>query len=227
MKKLKINVGIIDDDETKRTQIMAALQNGVEGATEEIKEQYRECELIPVELQIQASMDEIVNEIKAQSLDALLVDYQLASFESNVDYTGVGIANRADRKYLGFPVFVLTSFESELYKHEVFDAYKVFDFERYMSEDKERIELNKKIIEQVSKRKREINLKKSELDELLSISEKKTNQSIDDRILELDDFIERSIDGENALPTKVKERLLDKRFDEMLNVLHKVVEDCQ
>jgi CheY-like chemotaxis protein len=225
MEKIGINVGIIDDDETKRTQIIAALQDCVDEAADEIKVQYQDYELIPIEMEIPSNIDDIIDEIKEQDVDALLIDYQLTSFEPTVDYTGVGIAKRADKKYLGFPVFVLTSFESDLYKHEVFDAYKVFDFERYMTEPKERVELNKKIIEQVLKRKKEIENKKSELNSLLHLKE--SNSKISDRILELDDFIERSIDGDNSISMKEKERLLDNRLDEMLSILRKVVEAHQ
>lgn len=223
MEKIKINVGIIDDDETKRTQIISALSDGVDGATEEIINQYRDYELVPIEMNIVPEIDDLITEVIDNNINALLIDYQLSSFESQVDYTGVEIADKTDNRFLGFPVFVLTSFEAELYKHEVFDSYKVFDFSRYMDDEKERVELNKKIIEQFLKRRKEIEIKKKELDELLT----RTNRTpeMDDRIMDLDDFLERSLDGESALSKSQKKRLIDNRFDEVLDLLHKVLED--
>lgn len=223
MDKIKINVGIIDDDETKVTQIISALSDGVDGAPEEIMNHYRDYELVPIEMNIEPEIDYIITELIDKNIDALLIDYQLSSFESQVDYTGVEVADKTDNKFLGFPIFILTSFEAELYKHEVFDSYKVFDFFRYMDEKDERIELNKKIIEQFLKRNKEIEIKKNELDKLL----KQTNRTpeMDDRIIDLDDFLERSLDGESALSKSQKKRLVDNRFDEVLELLHKVLED--
>lgn len=223
MEKIKINVGIIDDDETKRTQIISALNDGVEGAAEEIINQYSKYELVPIEMNIVPDIEEIITEVIEKNINALLIDYQLSSYESHVDYSGVDLADKTDNRFLGFPIFVLTSFEAELYKHEVFDSYKVFDFARYMDDDRERVELNKKIIEQFLKRNREIEIKKNELNELL----KQTDRSpeMDDRIVDLDDFLERSLDGESALSKAQKKRLMDNRFDEVLALLHKVLED--
>ena len=110
-----------------------------------------------------------------------------------------------------------------MYKKEIFDAYKVFDFERYMHDDKERIEINKKLIEQCIKRRRDIENKREELNRLLKMEG--TNQEIDDRILELDEFLERSLDGDNAISKSEKKRLLDSRYEELLKLLRKVVEE--
>ena len=221
MNKTIIKVGIIDDDETKRTQLISALKECVNGAPEEIIEQYSDYLLEPVEIDILSDVDDVIEEVINKEIDALIIDYQLSSYVSHVDYNGVGIAERADRKYLGFPAFILTSFEAELYKKEVYDAYKVFDFERYMQEKNERIELNKKIIEQFIKRRKEIDNKKEELNKLLKMEG--TSQEIDDRIIELDDFLERSLDGDNAITKTEKKRMMDSRFEEMLVLLRKVV----
>lgn len=223
MEKIKINVGVIDDDETKVTQIISALSDGVDGASEDIMNQYRDYELVPIEMNIGPEIDDIISELIEKNINALLIDYQLSSFEPRVNYTGVGVAVKTDNRFLGFPIFILTSFEAELYKHEVFDSYKVFDFFRYMDDEKERVNLNKKIIEQFLKRKKEIEIKKFELDKLL----KQTNRTpeMDDCIIDLDDFLERSLDGQSALSKSQKKRLIDNRFDEVLELLHKVLED--
>lgn len=223
MNKIHIKVGIIDDDETKRTQIISCLRDYVNEFPEDIIEQYKKYELVPVEIDILPDMNAVIDDIIEKEIDVLLIDYQLSSYDSHVNYTGVGVANRADQKYLGFPVFVLTSFEADLYKKEIFDAYKVFDFERYMHDDKERIEINKKLIEQCIKRRRDIENKREELNRLLKMEG--INQEIDDRILELDEFLERSLDGDNAISKSEKKRLLDSRYEELLKLLRKVVEE--
>lgn len=222
MEKIKINVGIIDDDRTKRTQIMACLENGVDLANEDVQEMYMNYELNPIELELSSDEDKIIEQIMELKIDVLLVDYQLSSYESAVDYTGVGVAKKTDRKYLEFPVFILTSFETELYKHEIFDVTKVFDFGRYMEEEGEQTELNKKIFEQYLMRKKNIEEKKRELYDLLP--REGESQEIDDRIIELDTFIEKSLDGEAAINERTKKRLLSGQSDEILELLRKIVQ---
>ena len=218
----EINVGIIDDDKTKRTQIISCLESGVDSASEDVQEMYQDYILKPIELNISGNIDYIIEQMIDFNIDALLIDYQLTSFESVVDYTGVEVAKKADKKYLGFPVFILTSFETELYKHEIFDPTKVFDFERYIGETKEQTELNRKIFEQYLMRKKDIEKKKRELYDLLPNEGK--SQAINDKIIELDTFIERSLDGEAAISECSKKRLLCEENDEILELLRKIVQ---
>lgn len=220
--KTIINVGILDDDQTKRTQLMAMLTLGVDAAPEEVQRQYSDYELNPVELDITTDVKGIVDQIIEKEIDVLLLDYQLSSFVANVDFTGVSVAVNTNNKFLNFPVFILTSFEDELYKHEVFDAYKVFDFERYMSDEAERIELNRKIIEQYRMRKKELAEKQDELYELLKHGGE--SQQITNRILELDDYIEKSLDGETAISSEDKKRFLYGEYDEVISLLKKITE---
>lgn len=223
MEKKIINIGIVDDDETKRTQIISNLEECVEGASEEIQDQYSMFELCPIELEIKADMDEVLEQIVENKIDVLVIDYKLSSYETLVDYTGVKFANRANEKFLDFPIFVLTSFETELYKQESFNAYQVFDYERYMSESAERIEVNRKIIEQYLKYRKHIEDCKKELNELLP--REGESREIDNRILELDDFLEKSLDGDSAISLEMKKRLCNDKYDVVIELLKKFTEE--
>lgn len=225
MNKYYINIGIIDDDETKRTQIISKLEDGVEDANEEIQEQYNEFVLNPIELEIKADMNEVLEQLVDKKIDVLVVDYKLASFETSVDYTGVKFAIRTNERFLDFPIFILTSFENELYKQESFNAYQVFDYERYLNEPAERIEVNRKIIEQHLKHKQQIEEYKNELNDLLL--REGESKEIDARILELDDYLEKSLDGDSAIPKEIKKRLSDDKFDIMIDLLRKLTKEVE
>lgn len=112
-------------------------------------------------------------------------------------------------------MFILTSYEDELYEQEVFDAYQIFDFERYLSEPLERVELHYKLIEQVTKYQKQIELWKDEIKRLLP--EKGKNAEVDTRILELDSKLEKSIDGHSAIPDVVKHTLQSNKLDELID----------
>ena len=217
MKKNVINVGIIDDDETKRSQIISKLDDFVDGASAEIKERYEEYNLNPIELEIKTNINDLLDEILDKNIDALVVDYMLSSYEAAIDYTGVKFAEETDKKYMGFPIFILTSYEEELYQKEIFDAYKVFSFERYMNDDQERIEINVKIVEQCIKRKRQIEEWKTQLEELLP--KQGESSEIDEKIMELDSNLEKSFDGEHAISKELKEKLSGDNFTLLLSKL--------
>lgn len=217
MKKNVINVGIIDDDETKRSQIISKLDDFVDGASAEIKERYEEYNLKPIELEIKTNINDLLEEILDKNIDALVVDYMLSSYEAAIDYTGVKFAEETDKKYMGFPIFILTSYEEELYQKEIFDAYKVFSFERYMNDDQERIEINVKIVEQCIKRKRQIEEWKTQLEELLP--KQGESSEIDEKIMELDSNLEKSFDGEHAISKELKEKLSGDNFTLLLSKL--------
>lgn len=215
--KTIINVGIIDDDETKRSQIMSKLDDFVDGASSEIKERYEDFGINPIELELKINISDLLQEILEKNIHALVVDYMLSSYEVAVGYNGVKFAEETDKKYLGFPVFILTSYEEELYQKEIFDAYKVYNFERYMNDDQERIEINIKIVEQYIKRKRQIDEWKNQLEELLP--HQGESEEIDKKILDLDSKIEMSFDGEYAIPKDLKKKLSGSNFDMLMSKL--------
>lgn len=114
-----------------------------------------------------------------------------------------------------FPLFILTSYEDELYEQEVFDVYQIFDFERYLSEPHERVELHYKLIQQVVKYHKQLELWKKEIESLLP--QKGQSAAIDKRILELDSKLEKSIDGHAAISDEVKNDLKSNKLDELID----------
>ena len=168
-------------------------------------------------MELKTNISDLLEEIFEKNIHALVIDYMLSSYEVAVDYTGVKFAEETDKKYLGFPVFILTSYEEELYQKEIFDAYKVYNFERYMNDEQERIEINIKIVEQYIKRKRQIDEWKSQLEELLP--RQGESKEIDAKILDLDSKIEMSLDGEYAIPKDLKEKLSGSNFEMLMSKL--------
>ena len=148
--------------------------------------------------------ENILEQIQINKCDSLIIDYKLSS-QQTISYNGVDLVKSIENRFKGFPMFILTSHEDDLFTRELFDAYLVFDFDRYIGEDLERIELNTKIIEQVKKYRLTIARAKEELARL--ILNKGENVDIDDQILKLDSFLERSIWGESCLNDKLKKDL--------------------
>ena len=208
-----IKVGIIDDDGSKVTQIMTYLLYGMKDAPKQKADKYANVKFEVFEIPLSADMDDITEYIITEKIDALLIDYNLTSYET-VSYTGVQLARYIQEKFMEFPLFILTSYEDELYEQEVFDVYQIFDFERYLSEPHERIELHYKLLQQVVKYHKQLELWKKEIEKLLP--KKGQSAAIDNRILELDTKLEKSIDGHAAIPEEIKNDLRSNKLDELI-----------
>lgn len=221
MKEL-YRIGIIDDDPSKITQMITMIRlccNDEEG--QPLKEKYAGYELEPVELALEESDDDMVERIVESSVDAVIIDYKLSSQQS-VSYSGVSLAKTLNMRLWNFPIFVLTTYQDDLFDHELFDSYLVFDFDRYIGDDRERIELNSKLIEQIKKYRIDMENCKSELESLLPKAGE--SASIDTRILELDSQLERSIYGNAAISLPIKKDFTAQKINELISKIDLLIE---
>lgn len=168
-------------------------------------------------------MNNIVENIIDKKIDVLLIDYNLASY-ATVPYTGVQLARYIQKKLMEIPLFILTSYEDELYEQEVFDVYQIFNFERYLSEQEERIELHYKLFQQVVKYHKQLELWKKEIESLLE--QKGQSVEIDKRILELDSKLEKSIDGYIAIPHEIKTDLKSNKLNELIEKIDLLLKEA-
>ena len=163
----------------------------------------------------------MVERIVEADIDAVIIDYKLSSQQS-VSYSGVSLAKELNQRLWGFPIFVLTTYQDDLFDHELFDSYLVFDFDRYIGDDKERIEFNSKLIEQIKKYRIEMATCKSELESLLPRAGE--SASIDARILELDSQLERSVYGNAAIALPIKKDFTAEKINELISKIDSLIE---
>ena len=222
MDKEQYRIGIIDDDRTKVTQLIASIMlccNDEDGRP--LKEKYSNFDLVPVELSLADTTDEMVEQVVAEGLDAVIIDYKLSS-QKAIDYSGVSVAHEIHSRLYNFPVFILTTYQDDLFEHELFDSYLVFDFERYIGEEEERLELNSKLIQQIRKYRREIENWKAELGELLP--REGESESVDERILELDTRLEKTLNGNAAFSIPIKRGFTSDKIDELISKIDSLIE---
>lgn len=84
-----------------------------------------------------------------------------------------------------------------------------------LEEPHERVELHYKLIQQVVKYHKQLELWKKEIESLLP--QKGQSAAIDKRILELDSKLEKSIDGHAAISDEVKNDLKSNKLDELID----------
>lgn len=214
-------VGVIDDDQSKVTQIITHLCSDWQSSADSKLSKYLNYQLIPEEIALYSEMDEVITEIIEKKVDCVIIDYRLSSYGS-VGFTGVDLAKRLNSIKHGFPIFLLTAYEDDIYTKEIFDVYQVFDFDRYQNDEQERAELNRKIIEQILKYRKERTAWEAELESLLPHSGESAD--VDSRILELDGYIEDSIDGRTAITSELKKKLVEGKLDLLISKLDEIIE---
>ena len=218
----QFRIGIIDDDPSKITQMITMIRLCCDDEDgHPLKDKYSNYELIPVELTLADNIDSMVELIIEERLDAVIIDYKLSSQQS-ISYSGVSLAQKLQLRLLGFPIFVLTTYQDDLFDRELFDSYLVFDFDRYIGDDQERIEFNAKLIEQIKKHRIEMANWKKELEELLPHAGE--TAAIDERILELDSQIEKSVDGSAAISLPVKKGFAVEKINELISKIDLLIE---
>ena len=221
MKEL-YHIGIIDDDPSKITQMITMIRLCCDDEDgQPLKEKYANYKLDPIEITLEKTTDDMVERIVEADVDAVIIDYKLSSQQS-VSYSGVSLAKELNQRLWGFPVFVLTTYQDDLFDHELFDSYLVFDFDRYIGDDKERIEFNSKLIEQIKKYRIEMATCKSELESLLPRAGE--SASIDARILELDSLLERSVYGNAAIALPIKKDFTAEKINELISKIDSLIE---
>lgn len=71
-----IKVGIIDDDGSKVTQMMAYLLYGMKDASKQKADRYSNVRFEVLEIPLSADMNDIAEYIIDEKIDALLIDYK-------------------------------------------------------------------------------------------------------------------------------------------------------
>lgn len=219
---IQYQIGIIDDDSTKVTQLISCLKMACKDDDGRVKDlRYTKFSLNPKEITLIPDEDEMITTIVKSCCNTIIIDYHLSSQEI-ISYTGVSLAKKLAEKLYKFPIFILTSYQDDLYTKELFDACQVFDFERYINEPLERIELNTKIIVQVTNYIKERKSWEKELESILSLAG--TSVDIDERILELDSQLEKTIGGRSLLPEKLKRELTSDKVQSLIDKIDKMIE---
>lgn len=210
-------VGIIDDDHSKVTQLMIRFED----RNQNCEDSYKQYKLQPIEINASRSQEEIIHKIIAEKIDAMIIDYDLSSFSTSTN-NGIKISKNILANFIEYPIFVITAYEDRLFKNEIFNAYQIFDFDKYLNDNNTANFVHSRLIEQILKLKRQ---KKEWEEELLALQiQAGKSVEVDSRILELDNLIEKSIDGKSSLPPKLREELSSNKLEELIEKVDKVLE---
>ena len=180
--------------------------------------------LIPYTAYPLPNLEEMIAQIFKMAPDALIVDYRLNEMKIdisyNVPYNGVDLVNEFQAIRKDFPCFVLTALDDEAVSQS--DDVNIVYVKNliYKEEGKAKAKFLDRVSMQIEHYKASIHRAKEELSQLIKLrASGKADMKIENRIIELDSFLEKSIDAKNAIPSEFKSLSNSSRLD---SILHKV-----
>lgn len=213
-----IVIGILDDDSSKSLTLEGLLP--IKSFSNDLKEKYNKYNLI---VQTLAFGNETTNQlllaqVDKLKIDCILIDYKLCSYNCAEVNNGIEFARELLNQYDSFPMFIMTSYEGELFDNEIFKPEQVIDysiFTKFIPGEKNEYRdiMRGKMIELVLNYRKETIAIKECLYDLLP--QKGTSAYVDSKILELDSKLEKRINGKYSLPIKLKKDLQTNRFEEL------------
>lgn len=180
--------------------------------------------------------EEMIDKIIKINPDVIVSDFLLneniGSLGYNVPYNGVELVEDFLSIRNKFPCFVLTAKDQDAVSdsEDVNLVYTKSLMTTEIEDTKAKVKFTDRLVKQIEHYKSRIESAQKELAELIEIRKNgKADFDIEKRIIELDDFLEKSIDAKNVIPSEFKSLSNSQKLDNMLSkvdeLLKKLDED--
>ena len=184
---MDIRVGYLDEDESDIAQFHDFVNQ---------YNNYEFCDLKP-----QRALSGTIEEILNLHLDIIVVDYLINEY-MDIDYTGLMVIDELKKKIRDFPCMLLTSHPDEALEIS-FDTNSVYSKSVPFGNDEEQKNiLAIKIKKNAENYKKRIFDAEKELEELNSLDKLSVTQ--EERLIELDDFLEANLGNDWKTPQHLK-----------------------
>ena len=168
-------------------------------------------------------LSEMIEAIFKTNPNAIITDFRLNEMKTDIDYNvpydGVELVEEFLKFRNSFPCFVLTAFD-DLAVNASEDVNKVYIknlLHNNKEESKAKAKFLDRVINQIEHYQTKIINAESELLELIKLRESgKASISDENRIIELDSFLENVIDRKSSIPPEYKKLSNDDRLSELL-----------
>lgn len=192
----------------------------------------RAGEILPITRLPVGDIDEMIETILSLNPDAIITDFNLnekrTDIDYNVPYNGTELLETFLSVREDFPFFVLTAFD-DVAINETEDVNKVYvKHILHKSNKEEATKAKATFLDRVIASINHYNskLRRAENDLLFLIQKRKEgelNYEEEQKIIELDSFIERSIDKSSSVPLDYKTSSNTERLSELLNKVDELI----
>ncbi len=169
-----------------------------------------------------ATVNDMIQRIEELCPDAIVTDFRLneirIDIHYNVKYNGIELINAIREQREGYPCFVVTSHDDEAVNGtDDVNLVYIKDILRPAS-DNAKVTFAERITRQVDKYRSRIGNARQELSALI---EKRNNGEAnvkdEERIIELDSFLEKSLDSYDSIPKQLKKLSNLDRLNTLIN----------
>jgi DNA-binding NarL/FixJ family response regulator len=182
------------------------------------------------------SIKEMVDAILKSDLDALITDFKLNEYRNeivtyNVPYNGIELVKEFLLIRTGFPCFVMTTFGAEAIpaSDDANIVYVKNELHQYNSdEEKSSISFLDRVKAQINRYKKRIVDTEKEIEKLVDLSKKGAATILDEaRLLELDGFLDKALDGRTPIPAEYKKLSNTKKLTELICQVDKFIKGME
>lgn len=165
-----------------------------------------------------SDLDELIEGIFAEGVDAVISDYQLAEYQSDISYTGVELIEKIFKKKHDFPCFVMTSHDDDAVATSS-DVNIVYIKGLMNKEENVNITFLERVKTQIDHYRVRVTTFTKEFNGLLDKGKAGSlTASEETRLVELDYILEKSLSNESKIPPQLKEQTT-------LTKLHKLIDN--
>lgn len=170
-----------------------------------------EFEVIPIKPM--EDIEELIDTIISVKVEALIVDFDLTDKDPSIHYMGNEVIENFLKERHDFPVFVLTAYDERAIDDGK-DVNIVYEKKLMFEKDPKFKEKVRKQIEKYKKKLKEAEVR------LLQLQEKNKTEGLtydeEQELIDLDDFIEKSLSKRNLTPKELKTLTNEKMLSEIL-----------
>ena len=174
--------------------------------------------------------EEMIDKIIKINPDVIVCDFLLneniGALGYNVPYNGVELVEDFLSIRNKFPCFVLTAKDQDAVSdsEDVNLVYTKSLMTTEIEDTKAKVKFTDRLVKQIEHYKSRIESAQSELAELIEVRKNgNADFDIERRIIELDDFLERSIDAQNIIPSEFKSFSNSEKLDSMLDKVDEIL----
>lgn len=180
----------------------------------------------------EADIDDMLDKIIELQADAIVTDFRLNEIRThvnyNVNYNGVELIKELRNRYENFPSFVITSHDDEAV-NDTDDVNVVYIKDILSPEnDKGKVPFAQRIIRQIDKYRSSIDAARNELNVLI---DKRSNGEAgvyeENRIIELDSFLERTFGTYDAIPEQMKKLSNIDKLNELIDKADEILKKLE
>lgn len=194
----------------------------------QLKDKFNVITMFPSE-----DMEDMIHKIFKIAPDALITDFRLNEMKEDIDYNvpfnGVDLVQEFQSHRYNFPCFVLTAVDDEAVgsSEDVNIVYvkNILYKEETEKDIKAKASFLDRIFMQIEHYKNRLEKAEKELAELLIAreNEETNNIEIENKIIELDDFLEKTVDRQSSIPKEFKQLSNTKKLDELLDKFDQLI----